>query len=536
MCMLIARAPSSNRDFGQDARSLPEWLDTSLAYNYDHLARHGHKLVISEPNVEYFDFQREWCAKTDNPDSEAYKECLEKFTRDNGTWKKFDVILKHLTEDDAKYILFIDVDAVFASPNIDVVSEMIGILEEDHKDLMLANEDWRTSGESLINTGVILARNCPWTKQLFSGLLAMQLNQTCKRNEQLCLNGMYQANRMDMQEHILVGSGSVWNRHPKASGGPFAPVARISHFMGGAKSALVKIDTWSCGHCACALGVCSHGRGGKGACLNTTKCAAQNQAKQERFAIVIGDPLSTSKRNFNVTKFRLITAMAAENKYDVLLMVPDKAKFPLNDFEISTLEELTIIVRTYSTWGAMDGTINRHLYDEHYIALQSFSLREYDAVVYIDKSVAISTTTLEEQLKCAARGRFIASAGPDFPLDGRIFAVKPSIELFSVAMTFLKRSKFSESTGWDGAGWYPAVDPAVRRVDGLIWTLFYNNGAANVSQATNSSFSYAGIDQLLAYEIDPSAWQAYDSDGVALFRTTRIGCDITGIVSRRSEV
>jgi len=80
----------------------------------------------------------------------------------------------------ARHVLFIDVDSLIVHPNIDVLLEMVAKLEAAGKDMMLATENWRPSGDQLINTGVILARNTDWTRNFLSEIVTMRRNETCK--------------------------------------------------------------------------------------------------------------------------------------------------------------------------------------------------------------------------------------------------------------------------------------------------------------------------------------------------------------------
>lgn len=530
--MLIIRPEEhGGQDFGSDADHNPPWLDAALRYNKDHLYRHNHKLAITDiPPIGWEPYQMTWCEKNKGAKgTPEYLSCLGRFNRDNNTWKKLDVILKHLLNNDAEHILFIDVDSLIVHPNIDTLLEMVQELEKAGKDMMLATENWRPSGDQLINTGVILARNTDWSRHFLSEIIALRRNETCTSNEQLCLNGLYRSNRLGAKDHMLIASGLVWNRHPKprigdaAGAGAFAAEARITHFMGGAKAGLPNVDSWTCGHCPCALGRCSGGGGPRGACLDLATCAAGNRNGRATYAFAMVDDLRSATRSFTAVGLRSVVKAAARHGADALLIVPEDgvSAHPLTADERTVLQKHKIGVKS-TAWNPQEGGPG-----EQWLVLQVLGLPGYDAVVYVDNAVSVAAD-FALPLKCAARGRFIASAGYQFPLDSKVFAVRPSPALFKAAASFLATAARSAETGWGGAGWAPTTAAPLRALDGMLWTLLYANGGLEMSSAAARAFNSSGAPAIPAYQVDPSVWRGTQADGTALYRDLNpVGCDGT---------
>ena len=183
--------------------------------------------------------------------------------------------------------------------------------------------------------------------------------------------------------------------------------------MGGAKAGLTAVDTWTCGHCPCALGRCGGG-GPRGACLNLETCAAGNRNGRAKYAFAMVDDLRSATRAFTAVGLRSVIRAAARHGADALLVVPEDgvAAFPLSADERAVLQKHNVGIKT-TAWnpqagpggGGGGGGV-----DERWLVLQVLGLPGYDAVVYVDNGVSVGGD-FALPLKCAARGRFIASAG-----------------------------------------------------------------------------------------------------------------------------
>lgn len=363
---------------------------------------------------------------------------------------------------------------------------------------MLADEDWKDRGNTaVINTGVILAKRCPWTVQFLRAVLEKRASGFCKSNEQLCLNYFHRENVLEFRSHTHVASGSVWNRHPKI--GAINASGEIVHCMGGAKAALRQLDLTHCGRCPCIHGVCSP-KGARGACLDVKRCAERAQGAKGPFAIVTVYTLqSTSTARLDRTDLERLSTAAKRMGIVAVLLVPKNPAVPLRPTETELLSSLGILVVTTRTRTPAT------------LAIGAFGLTEYSAVVVVEKGVRFDEADFRPLLKCATvgskHGRFLSSAGPNFPLEGRVFAVRPSVSLLAAARQFEQTATYTDDKGWDGAGWSPAHSKPNHRLSGLLWTFLYANGRDARTRTTVTSYVASGLERLSSIQIDPSEWQ-----------------------------
>lgn len=63
----------------------------------------------------------------------------------------------------------------------------------------VADEDWR-GAVGATNTGIVMVRNCEWSKYFFQEMLNMQENRSCGSNEQACFRGAYGRNLYNVSE------------------------------------------------------------------------------------------------------------------------------------------------------------------------------------------------------------------------------------------------------------------------------------------------------------------------------------------------
>merc|ERR1712232_635443 len=216
----------------------------------------------------------------------ASKMCGDVF-REHVNWVKYRMILDYFgansngTEGNDRpfdYVLMLDSDATLVQPNLDSVGMMVEELERKQADIFMADEDWRSEkhrGIPFANGGMMLARRSNWTIGLLRHLLSIHdadkptlygmLGFACETNEQVCFRDYFrlatdsiastwkhaqgflgQDTRRD-HEHLRVGSGMMWNRHPcslpstphgcagSQPHGKLRNVTHVMHFMGGSK-------------------------------------------------------------------------------------------------------------------------------------------------------------------------------------------------------------------------------------------------------------------------------------------------------------
>mmetsp|Transcript_3083 Transcript_3083/g.7370 ORF Transcript_3083/g.7370 Transcript_3083/m.7370 type:complete len:530 (-) Transcript_3083:43-1632(-) len=490
--MLLIRG--GQKDFEEDA---PEWLDVALRWNADHLSRYGHTFRIER-------FQAVPPSKWDPPTSVCPQSpegdrarCIAASQRDSATWMKFVILLEHLERQSADFILVIDADAIIVHPYHDTLSLMVSTMLAANKVMMLADEDWKVRGNTaVINTGVILAKQCNWTTEFFKHILQKRASGFCKSNEQLCLNHYHRSNLLNFRNRTHVVSGSVWNRHPRI--GPLAADGEILHCMGGAKGVLPTLDLTHCGRCPCIHGICAL-RGARGACLDVDYCAARRDRQRGPFAVAALRSLqSTSMFRFGKAEMEELAAAAQASGASPIVIIPDGAPVPLRDSEKALLKGMGIEV------------IKADVRSPALLGLSVFGLVQFAAVVTISSGVRLSGANFTRILACATTGglagRFLSSAGPDFPLNGQIFAVRPDKALEAAVARFHTMAPFSDETGWDGAGWHPAHTGPTHRLSGLLWTVMHANGVDKPTPTALDAFEEESAVPPRAMQVDPSEW------------------------------
>merc|ERR1711957_331750 len=86
------------------------------------------------------------------------------------------------------------------------------VLEKKKKDLFLTDEDWLLNGQGRINGGLMLAKNTPFTRNLFQDTFHAHImgpahlknwkigikELECSSNEQICLNDLWRGSGKDI--------------------------------------------------------------------------------------------------------------------------------------------------------------------------------------------------------------------------------------------------------------------------------------------------------------------------------------------------
>ncbi|CAJ1382081.1 unnamed protein product [Effrenium voratum] len=121
------------------------------------------------------------------------------------------------------HVMILDADAALVRDH-DILGKMAAELHAQHRDVFFTNEDWLLGGATRLNTGVFLARNTQWSKDLFSDTFEAHQrgpdtlkswrigvkDLQCTSNEQICLNDVLAA--QNLSAHVILASGISYNR------------------------------------------------------------------------------------------------------------------------------------------------------------------------------------------------------------------------------------------------------------------------------------------------------------------------------------
>lgn len=387
-----------------------------------------------------------------------------------GTWYKFRQILESLLANLADYILFIDCDAFIMLRQVscnhhddasiprlhrsktafrqdhDPVARMVETMNSREVDIMVADEDWR-GAKGATNTGVVLVRNCNWTRTFFKDILDMQVNNVCKTNEQACFRSLVARDYNQAKKHVLVDSGLKWNRHPQDRRDPknvlvdwdTNPNTEIVHFMGGAKSGLERIDVPDNGVCEVrdAVAVPS--------CIDVEHCSLVDSRQRGgtqpgKFAYVMVEPLHKppGQRFLDIAEIRAALEAANESaSTDVVFIVPQAgvAPYPLTGAERTVLQSHRLVIRettwitppgataTFSSCGPRGG-----------LSLHAFGLSDYAAVAVLGPNM-VARHSASALFGCGAREaapRFLHAGHPQ----PRLAAFRPNPRLLVALSNF----------------------------------------------------------------------------------------------------
>eukprot|EP00040_Diaphanoeca_grandis_P005058 m.31169 g.31169 ORF g.31169 m.31169 type:complete len:540 (+) comp16409_c0_seq1:109-1728(+) len=507
--LVIVGDHEKNGHYAESSR--PLWLATALAYNHDHARRYNHKLLVEQVDAPpFFPWQTKRCDAMQ--DANQKKNCYGGYHRENCTWYKFRSLLEKLNAAVAEFVLFIDVDSViYTRPDEDIVTEMIELLNREGKDILVADEDWRDGGAGATNTGVILAKNTEWSKMWWRQMINMQETQVCGTNEQACFRNYLAKNKFDSKEHIIVASGSLWNRHPRI--GVHNDSSKIVHFMGGAKSGLDQIDVPS-------VGVC----GDKHLCHDVMFCASRTvipaapgrdpkykPPQKIAFVTMLDLHRAVGSRLHNIKEMKVLLSEAKRLNADAVMLLPkdDVALHPLTSGERSVLEKHGFKIEMVD-WIIPPGIHNSlptsECTHQSYLVLHALGL-SYDAIVVVDLDVLI-VGDVEPLFRCATQNRFLATSGVRQPLAQGLFAFKPSKQLFGAAVHFATTLELPSDAVWD-----PSSTSFLREECGigLLWSLLYstNDIIKQVSEAAMTKASAAPPTALL---MDRCTWKWEQGD------------------------
>merc|ERR1719387_2215320 len=226
----------------------------------------GHKFVMRKRNTQPLiahegksltQWQIDICQKN-NLDAEK----CGVWERENNNWEKEQMMTDYLNKDGVTHVLIADMDILLLHPEHDTMKIMAEMLERTKKDIIVADEDWRTDGRGHLNGGLIFAKSTNFSRTFFANIVRshtegpayLGVGPRCAKNEQLCLQAALDA-YPGLSDHLLVASGSRFNRHPCGWTGKCGPHPanpqllhlpandtdlEIVHFMGGSKGGAMR--------------------------------------------------------------------------------------------------------------------------------------------------------------------------------------------------------------------------------------------------------------------------------------------------------
>mmetsp|Transcript_4523 Transcript_4523/g.11574 ORF Transcript_4523/g.11574 Transcript_4523/m.11574 type:complete len:567 (-) Transcript_4523:8-1708(-) len=467
---VIPPPAKENPGYLEDAR--PLWLQTALAANRNAAQRFGHTLDVKQlPGPPFLKAQREYC-DTKPPDQPSgpfhRRNCYRGAHRNNCTWYKFRQILQYLLDGVAEYVLFVDCDAfIMLRQDHDPVGRMVDTMNAKGVDIMVADEDWRgANGQT--NTGVVLARNCEWTKAFLTDILKMQEDNVCKTNEQACFRMLVGQDYKGAAQHVFVGSGLQWNRHPTDRRDKnnvrldwdTNALTEIVHFMGGAKPGLERIDVADNGVCNLTplQATPTAAAGFRPACIDVDHCASAALVRSKggdakaRRAFVLAEPLASppGQRFLNVAAMRAALDMATQCGADTVIVVPRAgvAKFPLTAAERAVLKTHAIQVHEVP-WiyppGVAAATATAACDDAGFLSLHALGLTMYESVVALGPGVRVRRNACG-LFGCSAdptKGRFLHAGAHGAT---HMAAVRPHAALLEAVV------KAVAGLGWPATG------------------------------------------------------------------------------------
>jgi len=237
----------------------PQWLRAILASNRAHVRQHGHVLALrwqpTQPQLT------SWQLETCSNNHKNREDCEEEFERENFNWEKHLMMQEYLESSEKfSHVLLLDADGVLVRLDHDTLAGMAQRLEQENKDILVADEDWLQYGEGRINGGMVFAKNSAFSRTFFRDSFDChvrgrggqwqvdpQMDQECKTNEQIMLNDL--RGKPFFTKHVMVESGKRYNRggctvfgcgegisdRRMEELGIKDPDLEILHFMGGSK-------------------------------------------------------------------------------------------------------------------------------------------------------------------------------------------------------------------------------------------------------------------------------------------------------------
>jgi len=247
-------------DWGStDVPERPQWLRAILASNRAHVRQHGHVMALrwqpTQPQLT------SWQLAACSNDQKNRDDCQKEFERENFNWEKHLMMLEYLESPEKfSHVLLLDADGVLVRLDHDTLAGMAMRLEQENKDILVADEDWLQYGEGRINGGMVFAKNSAFSRAFFRDSFDChvrgreghwqtdpQVDRGCMTNEQLMLNDL--KGRPFFTKHAIVESGKRYNRggctvfgcgdgisdRRMEELGIKDPNLEILHFMGGSK-------------------------------------------------------------------------------------------------------------------------------------------------------------------------------------------------------------------------------------------------------------------------------------------------------------
>jgi len=243
-----------------DPSARPKWLRAILASNRAHVRQHGHVMALrwqpTQPQLT------PWQLVSCSNNHKSHDECGKEFERENFNWEKHLMMQEYLESSEKfSHVLLLDADGVLVRLDHDTLTGMAQRLEQDNKDILVADEDWLQNGDGRINGGMVFAKNSEFSRRFFRDTfdchvrgaggtwqLDPQLDQGCTTNEQLLLNDL--KGKQFFKEHVMIESGKKYNRggctvfgcgegisdSRMEELGIKDPDLEILHFMGGSKN------------------------------------------------------------------------------------------------------------------------------------------------------------------------------------------------------------------------------------------------------------------------------------------------------------
>lgn len=519
-----------------EERNPPLWLRSALAYNKDHVNRTRHRIDIKW--LKGPDFPLHQINQCDQKDGDVRNRCYYNYHRENCNWYKFHLILQYLENPDNEYILYIDSDVILKThPHADPITDLVNVLNSENRDILMADEDWQCTEprwqnepkchhRGMVNGGLILIRNCEWSKQFFKNMLGYQEKKLCNSNEQTCLRDTWNKNRSDIRGHMYIASGMEYNKHPTR---PLTNWMRndsikVVHFMGAAKPGLTTIDLQHRGACPYDM------------CVDLERCSsalelASGKYRSKGYALVITHDLHrpSGKRLHEFHAMKSLLLYATKINADKVLLVPKDtiAKFSLTNMEKSELEQhgFKIIYVDWVIPPSLHSSIpSKTCRRQQYMRIHALGLVQYSAVLVVDGSMIIKSD-ISKILRCAAQNRILFTNSVITPLSSGILAVRPSKEIFSSALYFAKTVNLNENRWIEdrSIGSFKSHECGT----GFFWAMFFES---KYFQFSNRAFESTGYTQFpSSLFVDRCIWNRRAEDDITCSSAGK-NCDSVKIV------
>jgi len=232
------------------AKARPHWLRAILATNRAHARKHGHAMVLrAQPTQPQL---TQWMLRECG--SKSAGACMRQNERENFNWEKHLMMSDYLlSPQNFSHVLMLDADAALVQPQLNTLMGIAEVLEKEHKELFLTDEDWLdANGKGRINGGLMFAKNSNFTRGLFQDTFDAHVKgpalhkhwrigvpvQQCTSNEQICLNDLWHGQQKSyFVPHAIMASGLRYNRGAERGGEAHItdPKTEVMHWMGGSK-------------------------------------------------------------------------------------------------------------------------------------------------------------------------------------------------------------------------------------------------------------------------------------------------------------